>query len=90
MPRGPQPYKQRWQATFVAIFFVLLMTGVTVGTALGGLARWTLAFPWLMVPLSTYCYFRGRASRTVIPGVYWGLGQMLSALAAVVLLLVLF
>lgn len=90
MPRALRPYKQSPKSSFVAVFFVLLMIGVTVGMSTGGRASWTLVFPWLMAPCSTYCFFRERACRTVIPGAYWGLGQALFALGAVALLLVLY
>ena len=90
LPRALRPYKQDSRSAFVAVFLVLLMIGVTVGSSIGGLARWTLVFPWLMVPCSIYCFFRERPCKTVIPGAYWGLGQALFALGAVALLLVLY
>jgi len=90
MPRGLRPYKRQPQYVFVPVLFVVLMIAATMGLVTGGRANWTLVFPWLMVPCSTYCFVRERASKTVIPGAYWGLGQVLSALAAMVLLLVLY
>ncbi|HWC82130.1 MAG TPA: hypothetical protein VG756_19435 [Pseudonocardiaceae bacterium] len=45
-------------------------------------------FPWVAMAGSAYCYVRGRASNTVIPGTLWDAGQGLLAIGALLLLLV--
>jgi hypothetical protein len=88
VPRALQPYKQSWKATWAVIAIPILLLGLSVLVWTAGTITWLLVFPWVAMAGSAYCYVRGRASNTVIPGTLWDAGQGLLAIGALLLLLV--